>query len=646
MGLLVNGWQFHLARACQAPARRSCLKPATLGFRRQAAIPPSLTQGAFLHSATGNAPFFPRTRNSQHTRQSALSFDLHRRAFSSVSRPTDNGKQPIPEPGLDQPSSSPPSSPPQTVTVTSQPDSDQPSQLEAKGRRLTIARVKFLARHGWDNTKRMFKAFATGCKKFSVNAKISWSLLRRKMRGERLSLREHKLLVRTTLDLMKLIPFSILFLIPLGELAIPVLLRCYPNMIPSTFSFKEKDASYKNRKAEARKELAGFFHEVVDERTKQSLERNLRDLNAKTQMLREFQNIVLLLSTFPSLEVTLGFAQLFKDEFKLETMPLDGLKVIARCLGLSPGYLHAQVVIQLRLGCGMRLVNLRKPGPLPPFSSHSPQFQFTLASLCPYCRRHIARILREDKMIKREGVESLHREELVEACKARMMKSHGISDDQMRDQMQQWLELSAHAQIPPLLLLWAGSVTMTRSPVPIEEATRQRARILTDKPIVGGDVDVVKDRMQGNIEDIGDRMHDEDEKEESAPSSGKNLKDFDDSAVDFALKVLQKEAARLNKGEHDHPQSAEARRPQSEGKTTPRVRVEADGDSNLVSRKEYDRLMRIVVLQRSELLSQKQCLEQLAKSDTLNSARSIDEMNDAITKTLSKVEELETHSKT
>eukprot|EP00923_Selenidium_pygospionis_P055434 GHVN01096595.1.p1 GENE.GHVN01096595.1~~GHVN01096595.1.p1 ORF type:complete len:609 (+),score=61.89 GHVN01096595.1:1115-2941(+) len=608
MGLLVNGWQFHLARACQAPARRSCLKPATLGFRRQAAIPPSLTQGAFLHSATGNAPFFPRTRNSQHTRQSALSFDLHRRAFSSVSRPTDNGKQPIPEPGLDQPSSSPPSSPPQTVTVTSQPDSDQPSQLEAKGRRLTIARVKFLARHGWDNTKRMFKAFATGCKKFSVNAKISWSLLRRKMRGERLSLREHKLLVRTTLDLMKLIPFSILFLIPLGELAIPVLLRCYPNMIPSTFSFKEKDASYKNRKAEARKELAGFFHEVVDERTKQSLERNLRDLNAKTQMLREFQNIVLLLSTFPSLEVTLGFAQLFKDEFKLETMPLDGLKVIARCLGLSPGYLHAQVVIQLR--------------------------------------RHIARILREDKMIKREGVESLHREELVEACKARMMKSHGISDDQMRDQMQQWLELSAHAQIPPLLLLWAGSVTMTRSPVPIEEATRQRARILTDKPIVGGDVDVVKDRMQGNIEDIGDRMHDEDEKEESAPSSGKNLKDFDDSAVDFALKVLQKEAARLNKGEHDHPQSAEARRPQSEGKTTPRVRVEADGDSNLVSRKEYDRLMRIVVLQRSELLSQKQCLEQLAKSDTLNSARSIDEMNDAITKTLSKVEELETHSKT
>lgn len=44
-----------------------------------------------------------------------------------------------------------------------------------------------------------------------------------------------RLQVRTTADALKLIPFSLLIIVPLGELLIPVALRLFPNMLPSTF---------------------------------------------------------------------------------------------------------------------------------------------------------------------------------------------------------------------------------------------------------------------------------------------------------------------------------------------------------------------------------------------------------------------------
>lgn len=78
-------------------------------------------------------------------------------------------------------------------------------------------------------------------------------------------------------------------------------------------------------------------------------------------------------------------------------------------------------------------------------------------------RHHILHLQREDREILWEGVDTLTHEELVEACKDRAMRFYGVSDEMMRDQMHQWLELSSHKDIPPLLLLWSRSITMTHS---------------------------------------------------------------------------------------------------------------------------------------------------------------------------------------
>lgn len=48
-------------------------------------------------------------------------------------------------------------------------------------------------------------------------------------------------LKRTTTDLLRLIPFSVFLIVPFMELLLPVALKLFPNMLPSTFTDKFKE---------------------------------------------------------------------------------------------------------------------------------------------------------------------------------------------------------------------------------------------------------------------------------------------------------------------------------------------------------------------------------------------------------------------
>lgn len=110
-----------------------------------------------------------------------------------------------------------------------------------------------------------------GFKIFGANLKVSVLLLKKKMKGQPLSFREHKLLVRTTSDLFKLIPFSFFIVVPFAELLLPIALWLFPGMLPSTFSERQVDNPYLQRKLKAKQELAQFFQELIAERTHQVL---------------------------------------------------------------------------------------------------------------------------------------------------------------------------------------------------------------------------------------------------------------------------------------------------------------------------------------------------------------------------------------
>lgn len=59
----------------------------------------------------------------------------------------------------------------------------------------------------------------------------------------------------------------------------------------------------------------------------------------------------------------------------------------------------------------------------------------------------------DDKMIMKEGMETLTIPELQQACRARGMRALGLPEERLRNQLKQWLELSLNGQIPPSLLL-------------------------------------------------------------------------------------------------------------------------------------------------------------------------------------------------
>lgn len=77
-----------------------------------------------------------------------------------------------------------------------------------------------------------------GSKLLAYETKISTKLIYKIMKGENLIRREKRQLLRTTSDLFRLVPFIVIAVIPFLEFALPLILKIFPNMLPSTFEDK------------------------------------------------------------------------------------------------------------------------------------------------------------------------------------------------------------------------------------------------------------------------------------------------------------------------------------------------------------------------------------------------------------------------
>jgi LETM1 and EF-hand domain-containing protein 1, mitochondrial len=89
------------------------------------------------------------------------------------------------------------------------------------------AKVKHEAAHYWHGSKLL----ATEVR---ISSRLQWKLLH----GETLTRRERRQLKRTTQDLLRLIPFAVFVIVPFMEFLLPVALKLFPNMLPSTFEDK------------------------------------------------------------------------------------------------------------------------------------------------------------------------------------------------------------------------------------------------------------------------------------------------------------------------------------------------------------------------------------------------------------------------
>ncbi len=87
----------------------------------------------------------------------------------------------------------------------------------------------------WHAIKHEISHYWMGSKLLWSEIKITKNILARLLRGNGMTRREHRQLLRTTTDIFRLVPFAIFVIVPFMELLLPFALKLFPNMLPSTF---------------------------------------------------------------------------------------------------------------------------------------------------------------------------------------------------------------------------------------------------------------------------------------------------------------------------------------------------------------------------------------------------------------------------
>ncbi|CAD2101927.1 hypothetical protein YYG_04094 [Plasmodium vinckei petteri] len=287
------------------------------------------------------------------------------------------------------------------------------------------------------NIKHTVDWVKTGILLFLTNMKISKNLIIKRLKGHRLSYSEYKLLIRTINDMFKLIPFSFFVIVPFAEFLLPVVLKIYPNLLPSTF--KNNDDNFNNIKKNlyAKQQLSKFLQQLIEEKEKQLNENIGIDSDKKKKILNKFHQQLINkdeedVNPFLNVNDTLKIAKIFKDEFVLDQMNLKTLQTICHLLGLKPYSIHYHVVLQLR--------------------------------------HHFLRLQREDRELIYEGVDNLKKNTLVEICKDRGM-NFNTTENEMKMQVKKWLELASIKEIPYILLLYIRCVVVTHAIMDIQNET-------------------------------------------------------------------------------------------------------------------------------------------------------------------------------
>ncbi|XP_018495108.1 mitochondrial proton/calcium exchanger protein [Galendromus occidentalis] len=369
--------------------------------------------------------------------------------FSTVVPPTPTPQPPLPPPAppsqaasssTDEETLDPSSKVEKTVKALRKEGAEKssaqaPKPVARKEDHLQVAPPKrSLRKRIWDELVHYYHGFRL----LFIDVRVCSQLLYRILKGEDLSRREHKQLVRTTSDLFRLVPFSVFIIVPFMELLLPIAVQLFPGMLPSTFQDpKDQKAKFKTQ-LKMKLEMAKFLQTTLDEmavKNKGEVHSHAaKEFALFCERIRESGN-------FASSEEILKFSKLFEDELTLDSLGRQQLVALCRLLDIQTLGTTQLLRFQLR----MRLKNLKN----------------------------------DDAVIKKEGLDSLTVSELQAACRARGMRALGIPEEKLRYQLNQWLDLSLRESIPPSLLLLSRAMLLPET----VNATEQLRETITQLPM-------------------------------------------------------------------------------------------------------------------------------------------------------------------
>lgn len=303
------------------------------------------------------------------------------------------------------------SSPP-TFKPDSQIEKDSSGKVQADGEGKEKEKAKLSI---WQKVKKEAKHYWEGTKLLGYEIRVSTKLALKMASGRELSRREDRQLRRTTQDIARLVPFSVFVLVPFAELLLPVALKIFPNLLPSTYeSSKSKNAKSKKLGA-TRTDVGKYLRDsmqikelAVPEFVNNEQKKEFDDF---FKMIREGDK--------PSNTQLLNVARMFKDDMLLDNLSRPQLAAMARYINI-PGF-GTSIILRYQIRHKMRLIK------------------------------------QDDRAIDYEGVDSLNTLELQSACQSRGFKTINVSTGRLREDLSNWLQLRLHDRVPSTFLILSSA---------------------------------------------------------------------------------------------------------------------------------------------------------------------------------------------
>uniref|UniRef100_A0A8C0MGQ2 Mitochondrial proton/calcium exchanger protein n=2 Tax=Canis lupus familiaris TaxID=9615 RepID=A0A8C0MGQ2_CANLF len=311
-----------------------------------------------------------------------------------------------------------------------------------------VAVKKSLGQRVLDELKHYYHGFRL----LWIDTKIAARMLWRILHGHTLTRRERRQFLRICADLFRLVPFLVFVVVPFMEFLLPVAVKLFPNMLPSTFETQSIKEERLKKELRVKLELAKFLQDTIEEmalKNKAAKGNATKDFSVFFQKIRET-------GERPSNEEILRFSKLFEDELTLDNLTRPQL--VALC----------------------KLLELQSIG-----TNNFLRFQLTM---------RLRSIKADDKLIAEEGVDSLNVKELQSACRARGMRALGVTEDRLRDQLKQWLELHLHQEIPTSLLILSRAMYL---PDTLSPADQLKSTLQTLPEIVAKEAQVKVAEVEG-----------------------------------------------------------------------------------------------------------------------------------------------------
>ena len=150
--------------------------------------------------------------------------------------------------------------------------------------------------------------------------------------------------------------------------------------------------------------MAKFLQKTLDDMSVQHKDH-------RSEAAKQFSQFFQLLRSgeVASPEEIMKFAKLFEDEITLDSLNRQQIMALCRVLEVNTLGTTNFLLFQLRM---------------------------KLRSLAA-----------DDRVIQKEGIDSLNQSELQSACRARGMRAYGISEERLKLQLQEWINLSLNEKV-------------------------------------------------------------------------------------------------------------------------------------------------------------------------------------------------------